>query len=65
VDAEDHEQTMMALGLSSKREITRTRIRVRTAMGNYDLVMDDRHPPLLLPADAGSSPRPDSTTRRY
>jgi len=29
--AEDHEQTMLALGLSSKREITRTRIRVRTA----------------------------------
>ncbi len=30
--AEDHEQTMLALGLSSKREITRTGIRVRTAM---------------------------------
>ena len=30
--AEDHERTMLALGLSSKREITRTRIRVRTAM---------------------------------
>ena len=30
--AEDHEQMMLALGLSSKREITRTRIRVRTAM---------------------------------
>jgi len=30
--AEDHEQTMLTLGLSSKREITRTRIRVRTAM---------------------------------
>jgi hypothetical protein len=30
--AEDHEQTMLALGLLSKREITRTRIRVRTAM---------------------------------
>lgn len=29
---EDHEQTMMALGLQSKREITRTKIRVRTAM---------------------------------
>jgi len=26
--AEDHEQTMLALGLSSKREITRTRVRV-------------------------------------
>src|ERR1035441_807483 len=30
--AEDHEQTMLALGLSSKREITRRRIRGRTAM---------------------------------
>jgi hypothetical protein len=30
--AEDHGQTMLALRLSSKREITRTRIRVRTAM---------------------------------
>src|SRR4029077_20503826 len=30
--AEDHEQTMVALGLSSKREITRTRVRVRTTM---------------------------------
>ncbi len=30
--AEDHEQTMLALGAQSKREISRTRIRVRTAM---------------------------------
>ena len=30
--AEDHEQTMLVLGLSSKREVTRTRIRVRTMM---------------------------------
>jgi hypothetical protein len=30
--AEDHEQTMLALGLSSKREVARTRIRVHTAM---------------------------------
>jgi site-specific DNA recombinase len=30
--AEDHEETMLALGLSSKREITRIRVRVRTAM---------------------------------
>ena len=30
--AEDHEQTMLALGYQSKREITRTKIRVRTAM---------------------------------
>ena len=30
--AEEHEQLMLALGFQSKREITRTRIRVRTAM---------------------------------
>ena len=30
--AGDHEQTMLALGYQSKREITRTRIRVRTAL---------------------------------
>ena len=30
--AESHEQMMLALGLQSKREITRTRIRVRAAM---------------------------------
>jgi len=30
--AEDHEETMLALGLQSKRQIARTRIRVRTAM---------------------------------
>ncbi len=30
--AGDHELTMMALGLQSRREITRTKIRVRTAM---------------------------------
>ena len=35
--AEDHEETMLALGLSSKREITRTRIRVRTAMATQTL----------------------------
>ena len=35
--AEDHEQTMLALGLSSKREITRTRVRVRTAMAAQTL----------------------------
>jgi len=35
--AEDHEQTMLALGLSSKREITHTRIRVRTAMATQTL----------------------------
>ena len=30
--ADDHEETMLALGLQSRREIARTRIRVRTAM---------------------------------
>ena len=35
--AKDHEQTMLAPGLSSKREITRTRIRVRTAMAAQTL----------------------------
>jgi hypothetical protein len=35
--AEDHERTMLALGLSSKREIARTRIRVRTAMATQTL----------------------------
>jgi site-specific DNA recombinase len=35
--AEDHEETMLALGLSSKREITRTRVRVRTAMASQTL----------------------------
>jgi len=35
--AEDHEQTMLALGLSSKREVTRTRIRIRTAMAAQTL----------------------------
>ena len=34
---EDHEETMLALGLSSKREIIRTRIRVRTAMAAQTL----------------------------
>jgi hypothetical protein len=31
-NSEDHEQLMLALGLQSKREITRTRIRVHAAM---------------------------------
>ncbi|WP_460334983.1 hypothetical protein [Actinoallomurus acanthiterrae] len=31
-DAEDDEQLMISLGTQSKREITRTRIRVTTAM---------------------------------
>ena len=30
--SEGHEPAMLALGIQSKREITRTRIRVRTAM---------------------------------
>src|ERR1022692_1526421 len=58
--AEDHEQTMLALGLSSKREITRTRIRVRTAMatqtreqGRY---LGGRPPYGYRLADAGPHP---------
>ena len=58
--AEDHEQAMLALGLSSKREITRTRIRVRTAMaaqtreqGRY---LGGRPPCGYRLADAGSHP---------
>jgi site-specific DNA recombinase len=35
--AEDHEQTMLALGLSSKREMVRVRVRVRTAMAAQTL----------------------------
>ena len=58
--AEDHEQTMLALGLSSKREIIRTRIRVRTAMaaqtreqGRY---LGGRPPYGYRLADAGPHP---------
>ncbi len=58
--AEDHEQTMLALGLSSRREIARTRIRVRTAMatqtreqGRY---LGGRPPYGYRLADAGPHP---------
>ena len=58
--AEDHEQTMLALGHQSKREITRTRIRVRTAMatqtreqGRY---LGGRPPYGYRLADAGPHP---------
>ncbi|MGH3260202.1 MAG: recombinase family protein [Streptosporangiaceae bacterium] len=58
--AEDHEQTMLALGLQSKREIIRTRIRVRTAMaaqtreqGRY---LGGRPPYGYRLADAGPHP---------
>ena len=58
--AEDHEQTMMALGLQSKREIIRARIRVRTAMaaqtreqGRY---LGGRPPYGYRLADAGPHP---------
>jgi hypothetical protein len=60
--AEDHEETMLALGLSSKREITRTRVRVRvrTAMaaqtreqGRY---LGGRPPYGYRLADAGPHP---------
>ncbi|MGO9078141.1 MAG: hypothetical protein ACLQDY_03755 [Streptosporangiaceae bacterium] len=58
--AEGHEETMTALGLQSKREIIRTRIRVRTAMaaqtrdqGRY---LGGRPPYGYLLADAGPHP---------
>ena len=58
--AEDHEQTMLALGLSSKREITRTRIRVRTAMAAQTLeqgrYLGGRPPYGYRLADAGPHP---------
>jgi DNA invertase Pin-like site-specific DNA recombinase len=57
---EDHEQLMLALGLQSKREITRTRIRVRAAMaaqtreqGRY---LGGRPPYGYRLADAGPHP---------
>jgi hypothetical protein len=66
--AEDHEQTMLALGLSSKREITRTRIRVRTAMatqtreqGRY---LGGRSPYGYRLADAGPHEEPGALVRR-
>jgi hypothetical protein len=58
--AEDHEQTMLALGLQPKREIARTRLRVRTAMaiqtreqGRY---LGGRLPYGYQLADAGPHP---------
>jgi site-specific DNA recombinase len=58
--AEDHEQAMLALGLSSKREITRTRIRVRTAMATQTLeqgrYLGGRPPYGYRLADAGPHP---------
>jgi site-specific DNA recombinase len=58
--AESHEQMMLALGLQSKREITRTRIRVRAAMaaqtreqGRY---LGGRPPYGYRLADAGPHP---------
>jgi hypothetical protein len=58
--AEDHEQTMLALGLSSKGEITRTRVRVRTAMAAQTLEQGryrgGRPPYGYRLADAGPHP---------
>jgi len=58
--AEDHEEAMLALGYQSKREITRTRIRVRAAMatqtreqGRY---LGGRPPYGYRLADAGPHP---------
>jgi site-specific DNA recombinase len=62
-DADEHEQLMLALGVQSKREITRTRIRVRAAMaaqtreqGRY---LGGRPPYGYRLADAG--PHPNKT----
>ena len=58
--AEGHEQTMVAFALSSKREITRTRIRVRTAMAAQTLeqgrYLGGRPPYGNRLADAGPHP---------
>src|ERR1700720_1356393 len=58
--AEDHEEAMVALGLSSKREITRTRVRVRTAMAAQTLeqgrYLGGRPPYGYRLADAGPHP---------
>ena len=58
--AQDHEETMLALGFQSKKEIVRTRIRVRTAMaaqtreqGRY---LGGRPPYGYKLADAGPHP---------
>ena len=57
---EDYEQTMVALGLSSKREIMRTRVRVRTAMAAQTLeqgrYLGGRPPYGYRLADAGPHP---------
>ena len=67
--AEDHEETMLALGLSSKREITRTRIRVRTAMatqtreqGRY---LGGRPPYGYKLGDAGPHPNKVHASTRF
>jgi hypothetical protein len=58
--AEDHEETMLALGLSSKREIARTRVRVRAAMAAQTLeqgrYLGGRPPYGYRLADAGPHP---------
>jgi hypothetical protein len=51
--AEDHEQTMLALGLSSKREITRTRVRGAIGDGGADSgagPVSGRPPAVRVPA---------------
>jgi hypothetical protein len=57
--AEDHEQTMLALRLSSKREVTRTRIRVRPAMATQTRGQGrylGGRPPRYRLGDAGTHP---------
>ena len=62
--AEDHEQTMLALGLSSKREIARTRIRVRTAMATQTLEQGRYRRPAALRVPAGGcGATPEQGTR--
>jgi hypothetical protein len=60
--SDDHQETMLALGLQSRREIARTRMRVRTAMatqtreqGRY---LGGRPPYGYRPADAGPQATP-------
>jgi len=55
-DAEDHEQTMLALGLQSKREIARTRIRVRP--GRHHTARPGWPRCAAVPAGRAAGPRP-------
>ncbi|MGH3189737.1 MAG: recombinase family protein [Streptosporangiaceae bacterium] len=55
--AEDHEQTMLALGLSSKREITRTRIRLAGhSVARITRALNDAGIPCPSAADPARNP---------